>query len=220
MLNHNPIDGYCYQYITHSLAFPLPQLVQLCLKWPMPVYPSVQLHRPTLLIFDPRDEIIHFPASLISGLTHHLMNEYKQSDLYFTMQSSITRLRTTYRSFIELVVILMNEEIDRIYHTHSSSSSSSSSSHRIHHENKNQPPSNHNLLFHQLMTTLVQRCMHTSPDEIISSSSLSNTMKVLLLVLQAEVLGIPLIEILWREFQGNSQEEFFVSFMTVWDDIQ
>lgn len=44
-------------------------LVRLCRGWPMPVASRVDIKKPSLLIFDPDDEIAVFPASLLMGLT-------------------------------------------------------------------------------------------------------------------------------------------------------
>ena len=44
-------------------------LVKMCRRWPMKIAPIFDIHRNSLILFDPEDEIVSFPASLITGLT-------------------------------------------------------------------------------------------------------------------------------------------------------
>ena len=59
------MNSLVHCYVHPFLAF----LVRVCRRWPMSNISSFNLHRNSLIIFDPQDEIVSFPVSLIVGIT-------------------------------------------------------------------------------------------------------------------------------------------------------
>ena len=178
----------------------------------MPVSPYVLLNHPSLLIFDPRDEIIKFPASLISGLTHSL---YHHCHIYkHTTTTTVTstkddddelimrqerNVREAYRTFMNTITSVIQQEITVI----NSSSSQQSLGKRF-----------TQVFWSAYIPYIYKTCINESANSIILNT-MSPSLKVVLLCLQAEVLGIPLIEMAWSEWNDESQEDFFIAFMTV-----
>ena len=163
----------------------------------MPVSPYVLLNHPSLLIFDPRDEIIKFPASLISGLTRSLYKHHHDStDLLRQQEQTV---RQAYRGFMKAITSVIQQEIHNL---------NSSSSHHI--------PGNQStqVFWKAYLHYLYKTCVDKSANTIILNPE-SSSMKVVLVCLQAEVLGIPLIEMVWNEWNDQPQEDFFIAFMTV-----
>lgn len=66
-------------------------LVRICRRWPMKIAPIFDIKRNSLLLFDPEDEIVKFPASLITGLTHRFCRP----------DSDMTKIETLFLAAIE-----------------------------------------------------------------------------------------------------------------------
>lgn len=81
----------------------LSTLVRVFRRWPMDVISGVDLNKPSLFVFDPRDEIISFPASLFIGLT----NKHFSQDI--ATRKIEEEIRSCYPSFIQIILQNMRE---------------------------------------------------------------------------------------------------------------
>lgn len=68
----------------------------------MDVIGNVNMNKPTVVVFDPRDEIVHFPASLFMGLTHQLYSQDSFDDEEY--------IHSQYKAFLEAIKEILIEE--------------------------------------------------------------------------------------------------------------
>lgn len=68
----------------------------------MNVIANVNMNKPTVIVFDPRDEIVHFPASLFMGLTNQLCPQDS-----FVVEEHI---HSQYKTFLVAVKDILMEE--------------------------------------------------------------------------------------------------------------
>ena len=129
---------------------------------------TVDRKRPALLLFDPRDEIVVFPASLVAALTRR-----------FYRPEEDAALRVAYRGGVAATKRLMAQL--------------------------------------RLTTEDLAKGGRMASEAVLRSHLLSNPRKLLLLAMQAEVLGFPLGDILLKDLEEASgeQEEFLVEYVTV-----
>ena len=86
-------------------ARPLPFLVRVCRRWPMKVADKIDVSIPSLLLFDPRDEIVVFPASLLFGLT---CRYYKQDPATIKLENA---LREEYKECVKSIQNCLKKEL-------------------------------------------------------------------------------------------------------------
>ncbi|KAK8789579.1 hypothetical protein WA171_001671 [Blastocystis sp. BT1] len=84
---------------------PLPFLVRVCRRWPMKVADKIDVSIPSLLLFDPRDEIVVFPASLLFGLT---CRYYKQDPATIKLENA---LREEYKECVKSIQNCLKKEL-------------------------------------------------------------------------------------------------------------
>lgn len=91
---------------SHIASF-LAKLVRWLRRWPMNVVERVDLTKPALIVFDPQDEIIHFPASLFIGLTNKLYYPDPST------QSIENRIRKEYPALLNSILTSLEyEQVD------------------------------------------------------------------------------------------------------------
>ena len=83
---------------------PLPLLVKLCRRWSMNIVDKVDISVRSLVLFDPRDEIVVFPASLLFGLT---CRYYKQDHATITLENA---LREEYQKCVKSIQNCLKKE--------------------------------------------------------------------------------------------------------------
>ncbi|KAK8792516.1 hypothetical protein WA588_005011, partial [Blastocystis sp. NMH] len=72
---------------------PLPFLARVCRRWRMEVAATVDLKRPALLLFDPRDEMVVFPASLLATLTKRFYRAEEDAALRLAYRGGVAATR-------------------------------------------------------------------------------------------------------------------------------
>lgn len=68
----------------------------------MNVIGNVNMNKPTVVVFDPHDEIVHFPASLFMGLTHQLYPQDSFDDEEY--------INSQYKAFLKAIKEILIEE--------------------------------------------------------------------------------------------------------------
>lgn len=150
-------------------------LVRLCRGWPMPVASRVDIKKPSLLIFDPDDEIAVFPASLLMGLTDRF---YRRDETTEKLEELMDK---EYGEFQQALAKLLEE----------------------------------------LQTSLEyvdQKWGGASGKNVMESGELTDRMKILLLTLHTEILGIPFINAVREDYMNGNTEKWneLKRIMTVW----
>ncbi|KAK8814043.1 hypothetical protein WA538_000395, partial [Blastocystis sp. DL] len=92
-----PIFDRNFASMDTLLAFfvppPLPFLARVCRRWRMEVAATVDLKRPALLLFDPRDEMVVFPASLLATLTKRFYRAEEDAALRLAYRGGVAATR-------------------------------------------------------------------------------------------------------------------------------
>ena len=141
----------------------------------MPVAARVDITKPSLLLFDPDDEIAVFPACLLRGLTERF---YRPDETTSKLEGMMTQ---QYYDFQSALTLLMTEQqVD--------------------------------------LEWVEENCWGMGGEEIVKSEELNGRLKMLLLTLQSEIMGIPFIQIVSADRRNGDWKKWseFTAMMTVW----
>lgn len=162
-------------FVFSNTASFLAFLVRVCRGWPMPVAPQVDITKPSLLIFDPDDEIAVFPASLLMGLTDRF---YRKDETTAKLEAMLDEQYSIFQMDLTMLLNELQTNLDDVD----------------------------------------KQLKGMSGKNVMENDELTNRMKILLLTLNSEILGIPFIRAVSTDSRNGNEEKWseLKRIMTVW----